>query len=61
MLLIKASEAVGEGVGSCRRTLEVICSDTWISDTSDPTNVKTEKKHFFVPLDYLHHGLLDPG
>ena len=39
-----------------------ICLDTWISDTSDPTDLNTKKNICFVPFSHLNHGdLLDHG
>ena len=38
-----------------------ICLDTWISDTSNPSDRNTEKTFCFVPFNQLDHDPLDLG
>ena len=39
----------------------LFCLDTWISDTSDPTDLNPKKTICFVPFNHLDHEPLDPG
>ena len=50
----------GGGWSHIRGDKGSIYLDNWISDTSDPTDLKIEKL-CFVPLDYLDPEPLDPG
>ena len=37
---------------------ESICLETWISDTSDPTDLETQKTIYVVPFNHLDHDPL---
>ena len=44
-----------------RRNPPLDTLDTWISDTSDPTDLNTKKAICFVPFNHLAHDPLDQG
>ena len=73
MLLIQASKANSECSKAYKMGILVkivngfkfywwfICLDTWISDTSDPTDLKIKKTICFVPFNHLDQDSFNPG
>ena len=58
---MKILEKIVNGLKFILRLIWSIYLCTWISDSSDTTDLNAKKKICFTPFNHLDHDPLDPG